>query len=57
MKIWHLMVGLFLAIIIIANIKAVLTLVAILAVVIMVLVLVVLCGAIVWLIDKVFFNG
>lgn len=57
MKVWHLMVGLLLAIIIIANIKAVLTFMAILAVVILVLVLVVFCGAIVWLIDKVFFNG
>lgn len=57
MKVWHLMVGLLLAITIIANIKAVLTFMAILAVVILVLVLVVFCGAIVWLIDKVFFNG
>lgn len=57
MKVWHLMVGLLLAIVIIANIKAVLTFMAILAVVILVLVLVVFCGAIVWLIDKVFFNG
>lgn len=57
MKVWHFTLGLLLAIFIIANIKAVFTFLVILAVVILVLVLVVFCAAVIWLIDKVFFNG
>ena len=57
MKVWHLMVGLFIAIMIIAHIKAILSFLAVVAVVLLILMLIVFCGAVVWLIDKVFFNG